>query len=382
MKIPKQILGALILFGFGIPVAALSKAPGVSQKRIRIGESTDLSSPQAARPKNLLAGQKLYLDKINAAGGVHGRRIELIVYDDAYEPERTLANTKKLVEEDRVFALFKYYGTPTVKAALAYIEDKDIPLICPSSGAEFLRNPPKKNVFLTKRGYYQIATDMIDFLVDKKKLKRISIFYQDDSYGNEGRNGTLLALQAKGLDISAAGAYTRNSLDVDAALAVIQNSKPEAVLLWGRAMPSLKLMEKLRAEKLSPIFMGDATLANPEFFEGIKNLKADVYLMIGTPLLSDLSLKVTEQYLREAKAKHLEPDIAGLEGYIDAMILVEGLKRAGPNLSRDRFRKALEEKMSGADLSGLRIGFSPESHQALRRNFLVKIVDGKMIAVD
>jgi len=356
--------------------------PGVFKNKILIGESTDLTSSQSARPRGLLVGQKIFFDKINAEGGVHGRSIELIVYDDAYEPEKTLANTKTLVEKDKVFALFKYYGTPTIKAALAFIENEDIPLICPSSGADFLRTPPKKNIFVTKGGYFEVAHEMIDFLVDRKKLKKISLFYQDDSYGNDGRNGTNKALQGKNLEALSQGAYVRNTADVDAAFESIRKSKPEAILLWGLAKPSLKLIEKAKAEKLNTIFVGEATLANPEFFEGVKALKAEVYLVMGTPLLEDLSLKVTEQYVKDAKAKDIVPDVSGLEGYIDAMILVEGLKRAGPKLTREVLRTALEKKMTGANLMGLKIGFSAESHQALRRNFVVKIVDGNLVAVD
>src|SRR5205085_1574372 len=110
--------------------------------------------------------------------------------------------------------------------------------------------------------------------------------------------------------------------------------------------------------------------------------KAEVYLVMGTPLLSDLSLKVTEQYIQQAKAKSLEPDVAGLEGYIDAMILVEGLKKAGSSPTRDSLRNAIETKMTGMNLMGLKIGFSPKTHQALSRNFIVKVVDGKLIPLD
>src|SRR6516162_8060924 len=184
------IAGALGLLG----ILTLRAEPGVLDDRIVFGQSAALRGPNAALGLGMREGILAAFHEANAAGGVHGRKLELISYNDDYEPEIAITKTNKLIEEDKVFALIGEVGTPTSKAVLPITTEQGIPFIAPFTGADFLRDPSLTNVINTRASYDQETEAWIEHLTRDLGLSRIAILYQDDSFGRAGLEGVKRAL--------------------------------------------------------------------------------------------------------------------------------------------------------------------------------------------
>ena len=162
--------------------------PGVSDKEILIGQSAALSGPAKELGTEMRSGAQLYFDQVNAGGGVNGRKIRMISLDDGYEPERAAANTRKLIEEEKVLALFGYVGTPTSLAALPVFTEAKVPFVGAFTGAQALREPFNRYVFNVRASYFDETEKIVEQL-STTALKRIAVFYQNDAYGKAGLAG-------------------------------------------------------------------------------------------------------------------------------------------------------------------------------------------------
>ena len=214
---------------------ALAEPPsaGVSDERILFGQSAAFEGPASALGLEMRRGILAAFAEANAAGGVQGRQLELVSYDDGYEPERAVANTLRLLQEDRVFALIGPVGTPTSAAAAPLAVAAGVPLIGPFTGAEFLRDPELATVVNLRASYFQETARIVEWLVGEQDLSRIAVLYQDDSYGRAGLAGIRAALGERGMTPASLGAYTRNTTAVKRALLAISAGEPEAVVIIG-----------------------------------------------------------------------------------------------------------------------------------------------------
>jgi ABC-type branched-subunit amino acid transport system substrate-binding protein len=307
---------------------------------------------------------------------VNGRRIRVIAYDDGYEPKNTVAHTKKLVDDDRVFGLFGYIGTPTSTAIMPIVAQAKIPFWAPFSGAEFLRNPVNPNVFNVRASYFDEAETQVEYLVAKRGAKRIAVFYQNDAYGLAVKGGLLKALRKRGMDLAGEGTYERNTEDVAAAVAALKKANPEAVSMVGTYKSMAAFIRKARAEGFNPVFLnvsfvGTAALARELGAEG-----EGVIITQVMPPPEDPSLPIAADFLRDMKAAgHGDPDYTDFEGYVDAALFVEALRKAGPAPTRDSFRTAAES-LTGS-VGGLAVTFSRTDHQALDKVYLTTLRQGK-----
>ena len=170
-------------------------------------------------------------DEVNRAGGVDGRRLELLSYDDRYEPEIAIENTMRLIENDRVFALIGSVGTPTSMAAEPIATANNVPLIGPFTGAAFLRSPELHTVVNLRASYFQETERIVDWLTRSQGIDRVAILYQDDSYGRAGRNGVIRALRIRGLETVSEGVYARNTNAIKRALLAIERGAPDAIVI-------------------------------------------------------------------------------------------------------------------------------------------------------
>ena len=243
-KVFKGNLCALLLLAAASPCLAEN---GVTQNEIVIGMSNALSGPASGLGTGLKAGATAYIDMVNAAGGVNGRKIRLISYDDGYEPERTVVMTRKLVNQDKVFALFGFVGTPTSAAAVPYATKMGVPYIAPFTGAEFLRTPVSPFVFNVRASYFDETEGMVEHLTKDLGIKKIGVFIQDDGYGNAGKAGVNRALNKRGMRLAGEGKYIRNTTDVDAGLNALKAANPEAVIMVG----AYKALCRIRPESQS-----------------------------------------------------------------------------------------------------------------------------------
>ena len=223
----KHLLAAAIALLLSVPVLA---EPGVSDKEVLLGQSVALSGPAKELGSEMRSGALLYFEQVNASGGVHGRRIRLQTLDDGYEPERTTANTRKLIEEEKVLALFGYVGTPTSLAALPLFTEAKVPFVGAFTGAQALREPFNRYVF-NVRAFYFDETEKIVEQLTTTGIKQIAVFYQNDAYGKAGLAGVERAMTKRGLKIAATATVERNTADVAKAVATLSATRPDAIVM-------------------------------------------------------------------------------------------------------------------------------------------------------
>ena len=224
----------------GDPASAKDKTAGnASQSEIRLGMSADFSASARALSIELYRGAMAYLLPLNNAGGVNGRRVVVKPYDDQYEPDLAIRNTLKLMDEDDVFALFSYVGTPTMNRALPLLQrhqDKHFLLLFPFTGADTNRIPPYDQLsFNLRASYDQEMKGLVDHFVAVKRT-RIAVFYQADAYGRAGWGGLRRALDEHGLKIAGEATYRRGSpfdQSYDRQVAIMQRLQPDAVVCVG-----------------------------------------------------------------------------------------------------------------------------------------------------
>lgn len=354
---------------------------GVTQNEIVIGMSNALSGPASGLGTELKAGATAYIDKVNAAGGVHGRKIRLVSYDDGYEPEQTAAMTRKLIEQDKVFALFGYVGTPTSAAAVPFATKIGVPYIAPFTGAEFLRNPVNPIIFNVRASYFDETEGMVERLTKDLGIKKIGVFIQDDAYGNAGKAGVNRALNKLGLSLAGEGKYTRNTVDVDAGLAALKAANPEAVIMVGAYKACAEFVKKAKASGFTPKFLNVSFVGTSNFIKEAGSAGEGVYITQVMPSPFDAGTAIVKQYQAVMKKtdKKSEFDFTSLEGYVDAVVLVEALNKAGKNLTRASFLSAFEGL--NIDLGGLKVAYSQTDHQGSKSVFYTVIKNGNAVPI-
>ena len=289
---------------------------GVSADTILFGQSAALDGPASALGTGMRTGLLAAFAETNHNGGVKGRKLELKSYDDGYEPERAIAHTIRLINEDKVFALIGEVGTPTSKAVQPIATKAAVPFIGPFTGAGFLRNPDLGNVVNFRGSYDQETEAWIKHLTEDLKYDRIAILYQDDSFGRVGLSGVQKALKKRGLKLVAEGTYKRNTTAVKSALLSIRKGKPQAVVMVGAYKPIAEFIKlagktKLKATFVNISFVGSKALAKELGAQG-----AGVVITQVVPFPWDTSIPLVKQYHEALKAHdaNAEPGFVSLEG--------------------------------------------------------------------
>lgn len=356
-------------------------APGVTDSTVRVGSSLALSGHAAFLGLQTLVGAKAYIGHVNAQGGVHGRTIELIAYDDAYDPPRCLANTQKLLVEDDVFALSCYVGTPTTLKIIPLINQAKVPLVGMFTGANALREPFNRYLINVRPSYYQETRAAVDDLVDELGLTRIAVFYQYDAYGFDGLTGAELALKAHGLTPVARGSYTRGTTNVAEGVQRIAESGAEAVIMIGTYQSCSAFVLAARKQDFNPVFFSVSFAGADELAHRLSGQDDAVVLMsqvVPPPTARDAE---GERYaaLLARYAPHERPNVINYEGYLNAKVLVEGLQRAGRDLTRESFIDAINtlQDFPLREQGGLEVGFGPKDHQGLETIYMTRLEQGQ-----
>ena len=352
---------ALALAGAGPAIAQ----DGVTDKTILIGQSAAFSGPAAQLGIQMRAGAKLWLDHVNALGGVNGRHIELRTRDDKYEATLAAENTRKLISEDRVFALFAYVGTPTSQASLPIFTEARVPFVAPFTGAELLRQPFNRYIFNVRASYYDETEAIVEHLT-RIGARKIAVFHQADSYGQAGLDGTTRALTKRSLKVHAIGTVERNTVKVEEAVKAINASQPDAVVMITAYTSTAEFVRQMKksgslAAYYTVSFVGSTALSQALGSEGRGVTISQVVPFPWSPLTP-----VVKEYLDLSKrAGNFDVNFSSLEGFIAAKVLTEGLRRAGRDLTRERFVAALEN-VTNLDLGGFGVSFSATNHSASR----------------
>jgi ABC-type branched-subunit amino acid transport system substrate-binding protein len=338
-----MVAGLSLIFRVG-PADA---EPGVFEDKIVFGQSAAFKGPAAALGLGMRDGILAAFEEANAAGGVNGRKLELMSYDDGYEPNKAIDNTKKLIGEDNVFALIGEVGTPTSKAAQPIASEAGVPFIGPFTGAEFLRDPYKRTVINFRASYFQETEAMVERLTKDLGVTRIAILYQDDSYGRAGLAGVKLALDRRNMDLVAEGTYKRNTTAVKTAVLSIRKGKPEAVIIIGA------------------------------YGEGVIVTQV-------VPFPEDTATPIVADYQKALKLSESggEPGFVSLEGYLVGRLTIRVLESLGGTITRDGFLDKIAE-IGRFDLGGISLTYGANDNQGMDRVFLTVIgPDGRFAAVD
>ncbi len=377
-----------IVFGWGLMVCLLMNLHlwsenGVSDKEIVLGQSCALGGPAQALGQGMRAGLLAYFKMINEKGGIKGRQIRLISLDDGYEPARAILNTRNLINQEKVFLLVGEVGTPTSKAVVPIIEKMKVPFVGPFTGAEFLRNPYKHYVVNVRGSYYQEMERLAQYLVDKKGLKRIACFYQNDGYGQAGLNGIKLALKRRSMELIGTGTYERNTLAVRSGLLAIRRSKPDAVIMVGAYKPCatfIKLAKKVGMKKTifcNISFVGTEALRKELGPDGEGCIISQVVVYPW-----NTSIPLVKEY-HEAMKKYEPTESIGfvsLEGFMVAKFLCQALLKC-PTLDRETLLQTINQTAK-FDLGGMTLEYGEKDHQGMDQVFLTVIKNGKVVPLD
>ena len=380
MKTSLLFAAAVMLSGATVALAET----GVQADKVTFGQSAALDGPAAALGQGMKLGIEAAFAEVNAAGGVEGRKLELISVDDGYEPERAIENTKSLIEIDQVFALIGAVGTPTSKAAQPIATEAMVPYIGPFTGAGFLRDPSHGNVVNYRASYGQETEAWIKHLTEDLQYDRIALLYQDDSFGRVGQTGVTAALEKRGMELVAEGSYKRNTTAVKSALLTIKKAKPQAVVMVGAYKPVAEFIKLAKKIKMDATFVNISFVGSSALAQELGEDGDGVVITQVVPFPWDASNPLISRYQGALKAVSADaaPGYVSLEGYIVGRIAIEGLKRAGAGVTRDSFLSAFH---GGAtlDLDGLKLSYGADDTQGSDDVYLTIIKsDGSFASVD
>lgn len=357
---------------------------GVSEDAILFGQAAALEGPSAVLGQRMRHGIVAAFTEVNARGGVHGRKLQLISRDDGYDPDRSVAQTLRLIEDDKVFALIGAVGTATAIATVPITSVRDVPFIAPVSGAEFLRDLELTNVVNIRASYGAESETVIKHLTEDRHFTRIGIFYQDDSFGRDGLAGVKNALARRGLELAAEGTFERNTRAVGSAWRTIRRAEPEAIVMVGTYGPSAEFIKLTHRNGFHPTFInisfvGATALAKELGPEGEGVVVAQV-----VPFPWDRSLQLVADYQAAQKAfdPTLPPDFVSLEGYLSGRFAAAALEKAGPNPTRASLMRAIND-VGRFDISGSMVTVGARAIDTPPRVFLTVIQrDGTFRAID
>ena len=375
---------------FGLAAAALiaslpaAAENGVSGDKIVLGQEAVLAGPASALGQGMHDGLMAAFDEANKAGGVKGHKIELISADDGYEPAKAITAAKKLIDEDKVFALVGSVGTPTSAAVQPIASQADVPFIGAFTGAEFLRNPYKPGVINIRASYFQETEAMVEHLTKDLGYTRIAIFYQDDAFGQAGLTGVKQALDKRHMQLVAEGTYERNTTAVKGALLSIMKGNPQAVIMIGAYQPCAAFIKLAHQVKLAATFVNISFVGSDALAKELGADGAGVVVTQVVPLPEDASIDLVKRYQAALKASKpdAKPSFVSLEGYMVGRLVIEALDKVQGDITR----KAMLDAIANAgtfDLGGIKLEYSASSNRGSSQVFLTVLQpDGTFKQVD
>ncbi|MGW8192629.1 MAG: ABC transporter substrate-binding protein [Desulforhopalus sp.] len=340
-----------------------------------LGQSCALSGPSQNLGLEMRAGLLAAFSLINDSGGIRGREIILLSRDDGYEPDKAVRNTRALIYDDQVFALVGAVGTPTSQAVAPIVSEAKIPFFGPLTGAEFLRSPFNRYLINVRASYFQEMEKLASYLVDRKKIRRIACFYQNDSYGFAGLRGIEIALARRGMKLIGSGSYERNTVAVMGAMKDIYDEAPEAVVLVGAYSACAEFI-KLSKNKISKnvIFCNISFVGTESLREALGGYGRDVIVSEVVPNPDNTDLALVREFRRAMrKYQHDAPiSFISLEGFIVGTLFGKICMAVKGELTREKFISAMED-VGRFEMGGVVLQFGPRDHQGLDNIYLTQI---------
>ncbi len=343
-----------------------------NEDTLYLGTSLPKTGIMKAMGHNVYVGANAYFNYANEVGLLpDGKNIKLLWYDDKYEPELTKENLIKLVEQNRLFALFGLVGTPTVKNILPELTKLEIPFIAPFTGASFLRNE-KLSTFINFRSSYQEEIDkLVNYLNEKKGIEKFAVFYQNDTFGEEGYVSLIKSLRKKNLSIQGEGMYKRNTLSIRHAFLEIKSHNPEAIIMIGAYEANTHFIKKAKEDPsfkdviFCNISFGDANEMVNELGEDTSNI---IFSQV-VPAYYDNTIRIVAEY-RNIMKKYFPNEPLGfisLESFLAAKTTVEAIRSIEGNITQEKFLEAIKN-LPNDTLQGIEIEY--KNKQLLNKVYL------------
>lgn len=354
-----------------------------NNQTIFIGSSLPKTSVLRKYGKSVQNGAQTYFDFVNQNRVLKNHKIKFLTYDDKYEPKLTLKNTQELVRNKDLFVLFGFVGTSTVKNILPLINEYNIPLVATFSGASFLRRDlGNDNIVNIRSSYDDEIKAHIKYLYEQKGFRKIAVFYQNDSYGEDGYVSVINILKKYKLSPIAEGNYKRNTLSISHAFNSIKDANPEAIIMIGENKANTLFIKKAQQNKnfnntvFSNISFGDAS-------EMIKNLEKNSKNIIFSqvvPSYQNQSIPVVKEYLDISKQynPNFEPNFVSLEAFLSAKIFVAAIKKIKGDITREKFKQAIRNLPQNT-LSG--ISLDNEGKNLLNKVYLFQYQNKKFVEI-
>ncbi|MDP3652736.1 MAG: ABC transporter substrate-binding protein [Rhodoferax sp.] len=355
-----------VLFA-GLTTPLHAAETGVSEQEIVLGQSLGITGPLAQMAPDIVNGAKAYFDAVNAKGGVFGRKIRTVVLDDGYDPATTQKTVRQLMHEDKVFALYSLTGTANVVGVLPLLakEPSPVPMFAPFTGADAVRSPAMPNVFHIRASYADELEKLVQHL-STVGVQRIGVLWMNNGMGKDGMAGIEKAMQKRALKPYATASIQPDGSDAEKAVATLHERGPEVIIMITAGTPTVSFIKAYNKMRPGMRFYTLSVMGTQSALRALGPDGVGVVVTSVVPFPWSNSNPLAKEYqdtMRKAGFDNLS--FLGFESYINAKVLVEGLKRAGKDLTRVRFIAALEG-MKSVNLGGFMVGFGKDSHQGSR----------------
>jgi ABC-type branched-subunit amino acid transport system substrate-binding protein len=334
-------------------------APGVTGDRVVIGQVAGLTGPVAGSVHEQVAGAQVYFKAVNDKGGIAGRRIELRTEDDGFDPKRTPEAARKVMQ-DGVLALFMVRGTGNTESLLPLLDKEGLPLVAPATGAAILHQPVRRWVFNVRAPYQMEVAAAVRHLATLN-VGNLAMFHVDDAFGADALAGFNKALAEHGQKAALILSYKRPAGDISAEVKRFVQTAPGAIFVIGSAAETANFIRKFRDAGGASQLITLSNNAAQAFSDDLGKRGSGVIITQVVPDSARATLALAQEYRRLAKEQGQPVSDAGMEGFMSAKVLVEGLRRAGSEPTREKLQAALES-IRDFDLGGIVIGYGPNDH--------------------
>ena len=382
----QKIAQALIAAAFALAAApfAIAQTQGVSRTEIVIGTEQDLSGPIVAFSKQLKNGMEMRVEEINAAGGIHGRKLKLLVEDHGYDPKKAVLATQKLVQKDKIFAMVGLIGTPTAMAAMPILFAKNIPNLFPITAAREMYEPLHRLKYSIAATYYEQVRASVKHMVRLKGFKKVCTLYQDDDFGLEVMRGAEAGLKEINLALAEKTTYKRGATDFSSQVAKMKDTGCDLVILGTIIRETIGTIGTARKLGWNVEFMGTSA-SYTDLIHKLGGPAMNGFYSTNTvnnPYMDDASKNVREWALKYKDKYKEDPAVFSVYGYQVIDLFIRMADKAGPNLTTDTFINAIEKFSMPRDMfGGDELSFSKTKHLGSNRARLSQIVNGKWTPV-
>ena len=371
---------AAAAFALGAAPLAFAQTQGVSKTEIVIGTEQDLSGPIVAFSKQLKNAMEMRVEDINASGGIHGRKLRLIVEDHGYDPKKAVLATQKLVQKDKIFAMVGLIGTPTALAAMPILFDKNIPNLFPITAAREMYEPLHRLKYSIAATYYDQVRASLKHMVKQKGYKKVCTLYQDDDFGVEVLRGAEAGLKEINMALAERTTYKRGATDFSSQVAKMKDSGCDLVILGTIIRETIGTIGTARKLGWNVDFMGTSA-SYTDLIHKLGGAAMNGFYSTNTvnnPYMDDASKNVREWAVRYKDKYKEDPTVFSVYGFQVIDLFARVAEKAGPNLTTDTFVNSIESFSMPRDMfGGDAVSFTKTKHLGSNRARLSQIVNGK-----